>query len=79
MLCFLFGLVTLSLVAVTDEPSHGALKLTMRFIESVVDAELPDFSELAFDPIEPRSVGRCPNQGNVVFSCPASYLWTLVG
>ncbi|MCX6143691.1 MAG: hypothetical protein NTZ35_10745 [Ignavibacteriales bacterium] len=50
----------------------------MRFVKSVVDAELPDFSELAFDPIEPRSIGRRPNQANIVFSCPASYFWTLV-
>ena len=61
MLCLLFGLITLSLVAVTDKPPHSALKLTMRFIESVVDAELSNFSELAFDAIEPRSIGRGPN------------------
>ena len=78
MLCFLLGLVTLSLVAVTDKPPYSALKLTMRFIECVVDAELSDFSELAFDPIEPRSIGRGPDQTNIVFSRPASYFWTLM-
>ena len=78
MLCFLFGLDTLSLVAVTDKPPHSALKLTMRFIESIVDAELSNFSELAFDPIEPRSIGRGPNQADIVFSSPASYFRTLV-
>jgi len=78
MLCFLFCLVTLALVAIADEPRYSALKLTMGFEKSVVDAELPDFGELAFDPIEPRSIGRRPNQANIVFSSPASYFRTLV-
>ena len=78
MLYFLFSLVTLSLVAVTDEPPHSALKLTMRFVKSIIDAELPNLGELAFDPIEPRSIRRCPDEANIVVSCPSPYFWTSV-
>ena len=53
------------LVSVADEPADSALKLTMRFVESVVDAKLPDFGELAFDAIEPRRIGRRPNQATL--------------
>jgi len=73
-----FSFCFVALVAVADEPTDSALKLTMSFVESVIDAELPDFGELAFDSIEPRSIGRRPDQANIVFSCPASYFRALV-
>ena len=78
MLCFLFWFVALSLVTATDELSDSTLKLTMRFVISVIEAELPDLGELRFNAIEPGSVRWRPNQTNVVFSSPASYFWTLV-
>ena len=50
----------------------------MSLEERVVETELPDFGELAFDPIEPRSIRRCPDEANIVVSCPSPYFWTSV-
>lgn len=78
MLCFLLWLIVLASVTVTDKSTHSSLQLTMGSEIGVVETELPDLGELAFDAIEPGSIGRRPDQANIVISCPTSYFRAFV-
>lgn len=44
----------------------------------VVERIAFEFGELALDPVEPGSIGRCPDECDIVVSCPLSHLEALV-
>lgn len=68
-----------SFIPVEQEVIDGLSTFHMRFVVGVFKDKLLQFRKLALDSVEPRSVGRCPDQCDQVLACPTAHLFPFMG